>query len=86
MTNLHLMNNTGTAGNTVTSDPTLTGTLTDDGYNSTSYSMSGPYSTYTVQVDLSGDSSIDQTVTPNWDHTFSYDPRSNGQQSGEVTI
>ena len=86
VTNLRLVNDTGTAGDNVTSDPTVTGTLTDDGFNSSGYGMSMMSSTYAVQIDLGGDGSVERTLTPNADHTFDYDPRGDGQPHGVVTV
>ena len=86
VTNLHLVSDTGTAGDDVTSDPTVTGTLADGGFNPSGNGMSMMSSTYAVQIDFGGDGSVEQTVSANWDHTFNYSPSSYDLSNGPVTI
>ncbi|MBN72847.1 MAG: hypothetical protein CME32_26640, partial [Gimesia sp.] len=72
---LALENDTDVAGDFITSDATLSGTITDDGSNSE----------YIIQIDLDEDGVADLSVGQGAGQVFSYDPGSQ-LSDGEHTI
>ena len=75
MASLSLQNDTGTAGDNITEDPTLAGTITNDG--SMDY--------VDVEFDFDGDGNPDDYTSANADGSFTYDPSAN-ITFGQVTI
>ena len=81
VSNVHLVNNIGTA-----EDPITTNALVAGSIGSTSGMPPGSTS---VQFDYNGDGTVDATTWGSWDGTFSYNVgqgSSNGVNYGEVTI
>jgi hypothetical protein len=75
ISNLSLQNDTGQAGDNITEDPTLTGTLADDGGSSM----------VDIEIDFDGDSLADDCIYAQALGTFEYDP-SSLISFGQVTI
>ncbi len=75
VSSVSLLNDTGTAGDNVTTDPTLTGMMTNDG--SMDY--------VDAEFDFDGDGNPDDYTVVNLDGSFEYDPSSNISY-GQVTI
>lgn len=72
---LSLANDTGTAGDNITEDPTLTGTILNDGM----------FDSINVEIDYNGDGVMDDYLPAEADGTFVIDP-SSFISYGEVTI
>ncbi len=72
---LSLQNDTGTAGDNITADPTLAGTVTND----------GSMDLVTVEFDFDGDGTADDYAYVDTEGNFSYDPSSNIDY-GQITI
>lgn len=72
---LSLLSDTGTAGDNITEDPTLIGSLLNDGM----------FDSMSLEIDYNGDGVADDWVYPEGDGTFAIDP-TNYVTFGEVTI
>lgn len=75
VTSVSLQNDTGEDGDSATTDPALTGTLSNE----------GGFDYVDVEFDLDGDGYTDSWVSPESDGSFEYDP-SGEIQPGEITI
>ncbi len=88
---LELHNDTGTAGDGITSDPTVRATFVDDGFLSNAYSNS---STWMIETDLGADGTIDFTDFGNWEQlpngdwiqAVEFDPLGEDAAAGPVTL